>query len=186
MGSSSAPATAEQVDSMRALVDRAMREGAFGVGSGLFYAPQSYSSTDEVIRVVSAAKPYGGVYDSHQRDESSYSIGLLNSVREAIRIGRESGLTTNIGHVKALGVDVWGYADSVLRLMREARAQGHMVIQDHRCCRQPRARRCPKRRPHVPTSSRAHTQLLRRRVRHERPPASCRTHTSCRSAMDLS
>jgi N-acyl-D-aspartate/D-glutamate deacylase len=54
----------------------------------------------------------------------------MNSVREAIRIGRESGLTTNLGHVKALGVDVWGYADSVLRLMREARASGHMVVAD--------------------------------------------------------
>jgi N-acyl-D-aspartate/D-glutamate deacylase len=54
----------------------------------------------------------------------------LNSVREVIRIGRESGLTSNIGHVKALGVDVWGYADSVLRLMREARAGGHMVVAD--------------------------------------------------------
>lgn len=130
MGGSSAPATRAQIDSMRALVDKAMREGAFGVGSGLFYAPQSYSSTDEVIAVISAAKSYGGVYDTHQRDESSYSIGLLNSVREAIRIGRESGLATNLGHVKALGVDVWGYADSVLRLMREARADGHMVVAD--------------------------------------------------------
>lgn len=130
MGNSAAPATRAQIDSMRALVDRGMREGAFGVGSGLFYAPQSYSSTEEVIAVVSAAKPYGGVYDTHQRDESSYSIGLLASVREAIRIGRESGLTTNLGHVKALGVDVWGYADSVLRLMREARAAGHMVVAD--------------------------------------------------------
>lgn len=130
MGNSSAPATPAQVDSMRALIDRGMREGAYGVGSGLFYAPQSYSTTDEVIRVVSAAKSYGGVYDSHQRDESSYTIGLMNSVREAIRIGRESGLTTNLGHVKALGVDVWGYSDSVLRLMREARAQGHMVVAD--------------------------------------------------------
>ena len=130
MGNSSAPATRAQIDSMRALIDKAMREGAYGVGSGLFYAPQNYSTTDEVIAVVSAAKPYGGVYDTHQRDESSYSIGLLNSVREAIRIGRESGLTTNLGHVKALGVDVWGYADSVLRLMREARAQGHMVVAD--------------------------------------------------------
>ena len=130
MGNSSAPATPVQIDSMRALIDRAMREGAYGVGSGLFYAPQSYSTTDEVIRVVSAAKPWGGVYDSHQRDESSYTIGLMNSVREAIRIGRESGLTTNLGHVKALGVDVWGYADSVLRLMREERAQGHMVVAD--------------------------------------------------------
>ena len=130
MGNSSAKATPTQIDSMRKLIDKAMREGAYGVGGGLFYAPQSYSSTEEVIAVVSAAKPYGGVYDSHQRDESSYTIGLMNSVREAIRIGRESGLTTNIGHVKALGVDVWGYADSVLRLMREARASGHMVVAD--------------------------------------------------------
>jgi N-acyl-D-aspartate/D-glutamate deacylase len=130
MGNSSAPVTTAQIDSMRALIDNALREGAFGVGSGLFYAPQSYSTTEEVIRVVSAAKPYGGVYDTHQRDESSYTIGLLNSVREAIRIGRESGLTTNLGHVKALGVDVWGYADSVLRLMKEARAAGHMVVAD--------------------------------------------------------
>ena len=130
MGNSSAPATKAQIDSMRKLIDKAMREGAYGVGGGLFYAPQSYSSTEEVIAVVSAAKPYGGVYDSHQRDESSYTIGLLNSVRECIRIGRESGLTTNIGHVKALGVDVWGYSDSVLRLMRESRAAGHMVVAD--------------------------------------------------------
>lgn len=130
MGNSSAPATPAQIDSMRKLIDKAMREGAYGVGSGLFYAPQSYATTEEVIQVVSAAKPYGGVYDTHQRDESSYTIGLLNSVREAIRIGRESGLTTNLGHVKALGVDVWGYSDSVLRLMQEARAGGHMVVAD--------------------------------------------------------
>lgn len=130
MGASSAPASKAQVDSMRTLVDKAMREGAFGVGSGLFYAPQSYANIEEVIAVVSAAKPYGGVYDTHQRDESSYTIGLMNSVREALRIGRESGLTTNLGHVKALGVDVWGYADSVLRLMREERAAGHMAVAD--------------------------------------------------------
>jgi N-acyl-D-aspartate/D-glutamate deacylase len=130
MGSSSAPATPAQIDSMRALIARAMSEGAFGVGSGLFYAPQNYASTEEVIAVLKGAASYGGVYDTHQRDESSYSIGLLNSVREAIRIGRETGLATNIGHVKALGVDVWGYADSVLRLMREARAQGHRVTAD--------------------------------------------------------
>ncbi len=130
MGASSAPATRAQIDSMRALIDRAMREGAFGVGSGLFYAPQSYANTEEVIAVVSAAKPYGGVYDTHQRDESSYSIGLLASVRESIRIGCESGLTVNIGHIKALGVDVWGKADSVLAIMREARAGGCTVVGD--------------------------------------------------------
>ena len=130
MGQSSAPATPAQIDSMKALIAQAMKEGAFGVGAGLFYAPQSYASTEEVIAVIKGATPYGGVYDSHQRDESSYTIGLLNSVREAMRIGRETGLTTNIGHVKALGVDVWGYADSVLALMRAERAAGHMVVAD--------------------------------------------------------
>ncbi len=130
LGASSAPATRAQLDSMRALVTTAMREGAFGVGSGLFYAPQSYATTEEVIAVVSAAKPFGGVYDTHQRDESSYTIGLLNSVRESIRIGCESGLTTNIGHIKALGVDVWGKADSVLGIMRAARLRGCAVVAD--------------------------------------------------------
>jgi N-acyl-D-amino-acid deacylase len=130
MGSSSAPASKAQIDSMRTLIARAMREGAYGVGSGLFYAPQSYANTEEVVAVVSAAKPFGGVYDTHQRDESSYTIGLLESVRESIRIGCASGLTTNIGHIKALGVDVWGKADSVLRIMRDARARGCKVTAD--------------------------------------------------------
>lgn len=130
LGASSAPASRAQLDSMRALVTTAMREGAYGVGSGLFYAPQSHATTEEVTAVVSAAKPFGGVYDTHQRDESSYTIGLLNSVRESIRIGCESGLTTNIGHIKALGVDVWGKADSVLGIMRAARARGCTVVAD--------------------------------------------------------
>lgn len=130
MGASSAGATKAQVDSMRALITQAMKEGAYGVGSGLFYAPQSYANTEEVIAVVSAAKPFGGVYDTHQRDESSYTIGLLASVEESIRIGCESGLTANIGHIKALGVDVWGKADSVLGIMAAARKRGCKVTAD--------------------------------------------------------
>lgn len=130
MGASSAPATKAQIDSMRALITQAMKEGAYGVGSGLFYAPQSYANTEEVIAVVSAAKPFGGVYDTHQRDESSYTIGLLESVRETIRIGCESGLTANVGHIKTLGVDVWGKADSVLRIMAAARQRGCKVTAD--------------------------------------------------------
>lgn len=130
MGSSSAPATPAQITAMRALITQAMQEGAYGVGSGLFYVPQTYATTDEVVAVVSAAKPFGGVYDTHQRDESSYSIGLFASTREAIRIGCESGLTTNIGHIKTLGVDMWGKADSVLAIMREARTRGCTVVAD--------------------------------------------------------
>ncbi len=130
MGASSAPANASQIEAMRALVTNAMREGAYGVGSGLFYAPQSYATTEEVIAVLKGATPFGGVYDTHQRDESSYTIGLLNSTREILRIARETGLTANVGHIKALGVDVWGYADSLIRIMNDARATGQKVVAD--------------------------------------------------------
>ena len=77
---------------------------------------------------VSAAKPFGGVYDTHQRDESSYTHRPART-RCARRFASAArpGLTANVGHIKALGVDVWGKADSVLGIMREARARGCKV-----------------------------------------------------------
>ena len=61
-----------------------------GLSAGLFYAPQSFAHTDEVIALAREAARRGGVYDTHQRDESSYSIGLMNSVKEVLQIGREA------------------------------------------------------------------------------------------------
>ncbi|HSG46599.1 MAG TPA: amidohydrolase family protein, partial [Longimicrobiales bacterium] len=124
-----APDPAE-LDRMRALVDQAMRDGAVGLSTGLFYAPQSFSTTDEVVELAKVAARWGGTYDSHLRDESSYTIGLLGSVREAIDIGRAAGIPVNISHIKALGVDVWGQADSALALIRAARAEGLRVTAD--------------------------------------------------------
>ena len=77
---------------MRALVDKGMREGALGMSTGLYYAPQSYGTTEEVIEMAKVAAKYGGIYDTHLRDESSYTIGLLGAIREAIRIGHEAGM----------------------------------------------------------------------------------------------
>ncbi|GMV08040.1 MAG: N-acyl-D-amino-acid deacylase [Gemmatimonadota bacterium] len=130
MGMRDAAPTAAELDRMRALVDQAMRDGAVGLSTGLFYAPQSFSTTDEVVEVAKVAARYGGTYDSHLRDESSYSIGLLGAVGEAIEIGRRAGLPVNISHIKALGVDVWGQADSALALIRAARASGQQVTAD--------------------------------------------------------
>jgi N-acyl-D-amino-acid deacylase len=124
MGMSDAAPTAAQLDSMKQLVARAMDAGAIGMSTGLFYAPGSYSSTDEVIELAKVAAANGGRYDSHIRDESSYSIGLVGAVAEVIRIGREARLPVHISHIKALGVDVWGQSDTVIALMKRARAQG--------------------------------------------------------------
>lgn len=124
MGMSDARPTAAQLDSMRALVARAMDAGAIGLSTGLFYAPGSFSSTEEVIELARIAGSRGGRYDSHIRDESSYTIGLLAAVQEVIRIGREARLPVHISHIKALGVDVWGQSDTVIALMKRARADG--------------------------------------------------------------
>lgn len=124
MGSSGDPPTPAQLDSMRTLVARAMEEGAIGMSTGLFYAPGSYSSTEEVIELAKVAASKGGRYDSHIRDESSYSIGLIAAVAEVIRIGRETRMPVHISHIKALGVDVWGQSDTVIAMMKQARAEG--------------------------------------------------------------
>jgi N-acyl-D-aspartate/D-glutamate deacylase len=130
MGMSDAPPTAAQLDAMRQLVQRGMAEGALGLSTGLYYAPGSYASTEEVIELAKVAAASGGLYDSHLRDESSYTIGLIGAVNEAIRIGREARLPIHISHIKALGQDVWGRSDSVIALIRQARAAGIEVTAD--------------------------------------------------------
>jgi N-acyl-D-amino-acid deacylase len=124
-----APAPAE-LDRMKALTAQGMCEGAFGLSTGLFYAPQSFAKTDEVIAVAREAARRGGIYDTHQRDESSYSIGLIASVREAIEIGRQAGMPVHFAHIKALGADVHGKANEIVATVEAARASGVDVTAD--------------------------------------------------------
>jgi N-acyl-D-aspartate/D-glutamate deacylase len=109
---------------MKAFVARAMCQGALGLSTGLFYAPQSFSKTDEVVALAGEAAQHGGYYDSHIRDESSYTIGLKAAVDEAIMIGRLGHIPVHISHIKALGVDVQGQAPGIIAKIDAARAQG--------------------------------------------------------------
>lgn len=127
MGMSDAKPSDAQLAQMKRLVEAAMQQGAIGISTGLYYAPGSYSSTEEVIELAKVAAQHGGIYDTHMRDESSYTIGLLGSVRETIRIGREAHLPVMISHIKALGVDVWGQSTGVIGLIEEARNSGMNV-----------------------------------------------------------
>ena len=130
LGMSDAAPTAAQLDAMRMIVSRAMDAGALGLSTGLYYAPGSFATTEEVIELAKIAGQKGGLYDSHMRDESSYTIGLVGSINETIRIGREAHLPVHVSHIKALGADVWGQADSVLGLMRAARKAGVEITAD--------------------------------------------------------
>ena len=124
MGMSDAAPTAEQLERMKLLVRQGMTEGAIGLSTGLYYAPGSYSKTEEVIELAKIAAEFGGVYDTHQRDESSYTVGLLGSIREVIRIGREARIPAHISHIKALGADVWGKSTDACGLINRARVEG--------------------------------------------------------------
>lgn len=124
-----APSAAE-LNEMRALVIQGMCEGAVGFSTGLFYAPQSFAKTDEVVALAKEAAKRGGIYDTHQRDESSYTVGLLNSVKETLQIGREAGIPVHFAHIKALGPDVQGQAPQVIALIEAARAAGQDVTAD--------------------------------------------------------
>lgn len=122
--------TAAELDQMKAITAQGMCDGAFGLSSGLFYAPQSFSKTPEVIALAREAAKRGGIYDTHQRDESSYSIGLMNSVAEAIEIGRAAGLPVHFAHIKALGADVHGKAGEIVAAVEAARVKGQNVTAD--------------------------------------------------------
>src|SRR5256885_1626103 len=128
MAMSGGAPTPAQLDSMKKLVARGMDEGAIGMSTGLYYAPGSYSSTEEVIELAKIAAAKGGIYDTHMRDESSYSIGLLGSIKETIRIGREAHIPVHISHIKALGPEVWGQSKQAIQLMKKARARGVDII----------------------------------------------------------
>jgi N-acyl-D-amino-acid deacylase len=120
----------DELRRMRDLVARAMCQGALGLSTGLFYAPQSFARTGEVVELAREAGRRGGFYDSHLRDESSYTIGLAAAVDEALQIGREAGLPVNISHIKALGVDVHGQAPAVIAKVEAARRAGQAVTAD--------------------------------------------------------
>src|SRR2546426_10641208 len=83
--------TAAELDKRRALVEQGMKDGAFGLSSGLFYVPGTFTPTEEVIELARVAGRFGGIYISHMRNEAS---GVIESVKETIRIGEEGGLPT--------------------------------------------------------------------------------------------
>ncbi|UTW54727.1 amidohydrolase family protein [Kordiimonas sp. SCSIO 12610] len=124
-----APST-DELKRMRELVHASMEAGAVGLSSGLFYDPGSFSETAEVIALAEEIAPYGGVYDTHLRDESAYNIGLIASVEEAIEIGRQSGAKVHLAHIKALGTVVWGQSADIIKIVEAAHSEGLKVTAD--------------------------------------------------------
>jgi N-acyl-D-amino-acid deacylase len=113
--------TASELDTMRAVVRRAMEDGAFGIGSALIYPPGNYATTDELIEMAKAMSPYGGIYITHMRSEGDQ---LLEAIDEAIAIGTKGGVPVEIYHLKAAGVSNWPKGPMAIAKIDSARKAG--------------------------------------------------------------
>ncbi|CAN5315335.1 D-aminoacylase [soil metagenome] len=120
------PAQAE-LSRMQDLVAEALRQGAFGLSTGLIYPPSSYAATDELAGVAAVAARHGGFYSSHLRGEGDT---LLEAVDEALHVGRTAGMPVQLSHHKASGRANWGRVDSSLAMIDRARAEGQDVLAD--------------------------------------------------------
>jgi N-acyl-D-amino-acid deacylase len=127
VGSGNRKATPDEIRKMTDLVDQGMKDGALGISTGLFYVPGTFTPTEEVIELAKAAARYGGIHESHQRDDAAK---LLDSVAETIAIGEKGGLPTQISHAKVVGVANWGRSADMLRLVDAARGRGVDVTID--------------------------------------------------------
>jgi len=119
--------TPEQLQTMRDVVEREMKEGALGIASALIYAPGFYASTEELIEVCKVAAQHKGIYISHMRSEGNR---LVEAVEELIRISREAGIPAEIYHLKAAGQSNWSKMDRVIELVEAARASGLRITAD--------------------------------------------------------
>lgn len=124
------PPTAEELRSMLYWIEDSMQAGCFGMSTGIYYAPGSYASQEELVECCKVVAKYGGIHAAHIRDESTYNIGLLASIQEIIDIAQATGVKSELDHIKCLGPDVWGKAPEVIAMVEAARAQGLDITAD--------------------------------------------------------
>jgi N-acyl-D-aspartate/D-glutamate deacylase len=122
--------TPAELAQMVGLVRAGMKAGAVGLSSGPYYAPGSYAKTDELVAMSRAAAEAGGVYSSHIRDESDYTIGLVAAVEEVITVAEQARLPGIVTHMKALGKGTWGLSATAVDRIEAARARGVDIYAD--------------------------------------------------------
>ena len=124
IGMDNRPPSAGELSRMEAMVDQAMRDGAFGLSSALIYVPGTFAKTDELVALAKVAAKYQGIYITHIRGES---FNLFNAIDEAIGIGREAGLPVVIYHLKVGAKANWGRMNEAIAAIEKANAGGVRV-----------------------------------------------------------
>lgn len=126
-GSHNRAPTPEESEKLNALIEQGMKDGAFGMTTGLIYTPGTYAKTDEIVEAARVVAHHGGIYASHIRSEGD---GLLSAIQEALDIGEQAGCPVHISHFKAAGPGNWGRVKEASARIEEARAKGRRVTCD--------------------------------------------------------
>lgn len=121
MGQSHARPTPDQFDQMKALLDEAMRDGAFGLSTMLMMPPGSLATTDDLVELAKVVAKHGGLFSSHIRDEGT---GVFDSVKQVIAVGERAGVPVDIIHLKIADQQFWGRMNEVVALIEAARKRG--------------------------------------------------------------
>lgn len=116
-----------EINQMKEILARGMREGAFGLSVGLSYYPQSLATGQELVELCQVVKDFNGYYATHIRDEGNR---VISAVKEAISIGFKAGVPVQYSHVKIAGNKNWGKMPQVLQLVEQARSQGLDITGD--------------------------------------------------------
>jgi N-acyl-D-amino-acid deacylase len=119
--------TAEEQTKMNALVDKAMKDGAVGLSTGLIYVPGTFAKTEEVVELAKVASQYGGTYASHIRNEGNE---VVDAIKEAINIGEQAKMPVEISHFKISSKALWGQTATTVGLVEDARRRGLAVTVD--------------------------------------------------------
>jgi N-acyl-D-amino-acid deacylase len=127
IGLANRAASEEEMVKMEKLMEKAMKDGAYGLSTGLIYIPGTYATTDEVIRLAQIANRYNGIYTSHMRSEAD---SVTEAINEALHIGEVTGCRVEISHFKVAGQNNWGRSNQTLQQIIDARKRGIDVVID--------------------------------------------------------
>ena len=127
IGRANRDATAEEQRRMEDMVDKAMKDGAMGLSTGLIYIPGTFTKTPEIVALAKVVARYHGVYATHMRDEAD---SLTQAIEEALTIGKEANIPVEISHFKVSGQQNWGRSKQTVELIKKAREDGIDVTID--------------------------------------------------------
>ncbi len=127
MGYDKRAAEARELEDMATHLTEALDAGAFGLSTGLIYAPSCYAPREEIVALAGIVGRRGGLYASHIRGEG---VTLLPAVQEALATAKEAGVPLEISHHKATGPRNWGKTRQTLALVDAALVEGQRVGMD--------------------------------------------------------